>query len=95
MGTTSKILRGVGDAVVMGAGSSIRLTGDVMHQLSAGVDGLSDAIAGDRPQLTEEADSEPTLSAADATRKLVSRPFRIVARAVRSTGDAINTLGDV
>ena len=94
LGGTRRIVQGVGDAIAVGTGGTIRLVGDAARAAGSGLDGLSDAVAGGQPSEDEDEGSARTNDALSDTRKLISRPFSLAAKAVRSAGDAANMLGD-
>ena len=59
--------------------------------MGSGLDGLSDAVAGDQGNPDgSTADNDPSR----ATRKLISRPISFVAKAMSSAGDAADFVGD-
>eukprot|EP00908_Phaeocystis_cordata_P013662 Transcript_24725.p1 GENE.Transcript_24725~~Transcript_24725.p1 ORF type:complete len:548 (-),score=116.38 Transcript_24725:478-2121(-) len=84
---TGQVVRGVGDAIAVGAGGAIRVVGDSVESVGSGIEDVGHVVAGDSSDAAE-------LSASDATRRLVSKPIRLLSQAVRSAGQMVNMVGD-
>lgn len=100
---TAGVVRGVGDAIAVGTGGTIRMIGGSMQQVGGGIEGLSDAIeGGDRARIDNEgahaAGSDSSNGSGkdlgDALRSVASRPIRVVGRVMRSLGDTTNFIGE-
>jgi len=89
--TTGGLARGVGDAITFGTGGVFRLTGNAVRSVGSGIEAVGDAVAGDSGSKGGDA---PSGDPGGATRRLLSRPMRIVSGAVKSAGDGITMLGD-
>ncbi|KAL1525423.1 hypothetical protein AB1Y20_020282 [Prymnesium parvum] len=83
-------VRGLGDAIAVGTGGSIRAVGSAARTMGSGLGGLSAAIAGEQSGAASDREKD----AAQATRRLLSRPVSLMAHAVRSAADAAEFLGD-
>ena len=81
---TAGVVRGVGDAIAVSTGGTIKMVGGSMQQMGGGIEGLSDAVEG-------EQDSKDV---SDAIRSVASRPVRVIGRLVRSLGDTTSFIGD-
>ena len=94
---TSQVVRGAGDALAVGAGSTIRIAGDGLRSVGGGLEHLGSSIGGERTGDPEDGGvslSPSTGDPLDATRLLLSRPIRVLGSLVRTAGDATNFIGD-
>jgi len=87
---TNRVVRGVGDAIAVGAGGTIRFLGDSVQGVGSNLEELGQTVAGK----DDEHDGSADVSASNAARRLVSRPIRMLSQAFRSTGEMVNMLGD-
>jgi len=84
LSATAGMVRGVGDGIAIGTGTTIRIVGGSMQQIGVGIDGLGEAVEGDVSQD----------KVSDSLRTVASRPIRVVGRVVRALGDTTNFIGD-
>ena len=87
---TNRVVRGVGDAIAVSAGGTIRFLGDSVQGVGSNLEELGQTVAGK----DDEHDGSDDVSASNAARRLVSRPIRMLSQAFRSTGEMVNMLGD-
>ena len=85
---TGQVVRGMGDGIAIGVGGTIRMVGDSVDSVGSGLDDLGHVVAGDGGYHQED------LSASDATRRLVSKPIRMLSQAFRGAGQMVNMVGD-
>ena len=84
---TGQVVRGMGDGIAVGVGGTIRMVGDSVDSVGSGLDDLGHVVAGDGGY-------QEDLSASDATRRLVSKPIRMLSQAFRGAGQMVNMVGD-
>lgn len=77
------LARSAGDLITFSAGGVFRLTGHVVRAVGSSLESVSNAVAG-----------EAAADTGGATRRLLSRPMRVVSGTFKSVGDGILMLGD-
>ena len=90
---TAGVVRGVGDAIAVGTGGTIRMLGGSIQTVGGSLEGLGDAVAGESPE-DDEWGEPGSVDINGALRAVASRPIRIFGRALRAVGDTTNFFGD-
>jgi len=91
---TGGVLKGAGDIVSLGVGGTFRLAGSFVRFLGSGIETVGNAVAGDAAAVGDGRGELRDGDAGGATRRLLSRPMKVVSGAVKSAGDGFTMLGD-
>lgn len=90
---TAGVVRGVGDAIAVGTGGTIRMVGGSIQSVGDGLEGIGDVVAGEQSR-DRDYEDEDGATVDGALRSIASRPIRIVGRVLRAVGDTTNFFGD-